>query len=78
MGKAEIISGLQHLTAQEREEVRAKLGELAARPVASSEMIAQRKAALRRLRELGGLRRLIPDSVAWQRELRQDRPLDGR
>jgi hypothetical protein len=76
MGKAEIISELPRLTAQERAEVRAKLDELAAMPVASSEMVAQRKAALQKLRELGGLRGLIPDPVTWQRELRQDRPLD--
>ena len=45
---------------------------------ASPEMVAQRKAAFQRLRELGGLRDVIPDPVAWQREMRQDRPLPGR
>jgi hypothetical protein len=30
------------------------------------------------LRARGGLRDLIPDPAAWQRELRQDRPLPGR
>ncbi len=78
MGKAEIISELPCLTAQERAEVRAKLDELAAMPVASPEMVAQRKAALRKLRELGGLSQHIPDPVAWQRELRQDRGQDCR
>jgi hypothetical protein len=33
--------------------------------------------ALRELRT-AGLGELIPDPVAWQRELRQDRPLPGR
>lgn len=78
MGKAEIIAELRCLTAQERAEVRAKLDELAATPVASSEMVEQRKVALRKLRELGGLGQLIPDPVTWQQELRQDRPLDRR
>jgi len=36
------------------------------------EMVARRKTALKELRELGGLREVIPDPVAWQRELRQD------
>ena len=34
--------------------------------------------ALKELRKLGGLRRLIPDPVAWQREQRKERPLPGR
>ena len=34
--------------------------------------------ALMELRKLGGLRDVIPDPVAWQRELRKDRPLPGR
>jgi hypothetical protein len=34
--------------------------------------------ALKELRKLGGLRGAIPDPVAWQRELRKDRPLPGR
>lgn len=34
--------------------------------------------ALKELRKLGGLRDVIPDPVAWQRELRKDRPLPGR
>jgi hypothetical protein len=46
--------------------------------VASASMLAQRKAALARLRELGGLKSVIPDPVAWQRDLRTDRPLPGR
>ncbi|GMU80458.1 MAG: hypothetical protein IT450_03140 [Phycisphaerales bacterium] len=78
MGKAEIISALPGLTAQERAEVRAKLDELADAPGASPEMVAHRKAALQRLRALGGLREVIPDPVTWQRELREDRPLDRR
>ena len=34
--------------------------------------------ALKELRKLGGLRHVIPDSVAWQREQRKERPLPGR
>lgn len=34
--------------------------------------------ALRSLREHGGLRHIIPDPMAWQREQRKDRPLPGR
>ena len=34
--------------------------------------------ALKELRKAGGLRDVIPDPVAWQRELRKDRPLPGR
>ena len=46
--------------------------------MATPEMVARRKEALRELRGLGGLRGVIPDPVAWQREMRQDRPLPGR
>ena len=45
---------------------------------ATPEMLARRKAAFQRLRELGGLRGVIPDPVAWQHDLRKDRPLPGR
>ena len=34
--------------------------------------------AFKELRKLGGLRHVIPDPVAWQREQRADRPLPGR
>ena len=47
-------------------------------PRATPEMVARRKAAFQKLRELGGLRDVIPDPVAWQREMRKDRPLSGR
>ena len=47
-------------------------------PRATAEMVQRRKEAFRRLRELGGLRDAIPDPMAWQRELRRDRPLPGR
>ena len=47
-------------------------------PRATPEMVAHRKDALRKLRESGGLRDVIPDPVAWQREIRTDRPLPGR
>ena len=45
---------------------------------AAPEMLRRRKEAFQELRALGGLRDAIPDPVAWQRELRQDRPLPGR
>lgn len=45
---------------------------------ATPDMVARRKAAFQKLRELGGLRQIIPDPAAWQREMRQDRPLPGR
>ena len=38
---------------------------------------AQALAALRRLHELGTFKE-IKDPVAWQREIRKDRPLPGR
>jgi hypothetical protein len=50
----------------------------AALPTASAEMIQQRKEALMALRELGGLRDVIPDPIAWQREQREDRFLPER
>ncbi len=49
-------------------------------PVATPEMIARREkafAALRRLQERNPYRD-IEDPVAWQREIRKDRPLPGR
>ena len=79
MGKIEIIAELPRLSPEERAEVRAKLDELAGAataPAASPQMVAQRKAALQKLRELGGLRHVIPDPLAWERDMRQDRPLD--
>jgi hypothetical protein len=47
-------------------------------PMATPEMLARRAEAIDRLRELGGLKDIIPDPVAWQREQREDRPLPGR
>jgi len=46
--------------------------------LATPEMLAQRKEALAALRALGGLKDVIPDPAAWQREQREDRPLPGR
>lgn len=46
--------------------------------LATPQMLDQRKKALAALRTLGGLKDVIPDPVAWQRELREDRPLPGR
>ena len=34
--------------------------------------------AFKTLRKMGGLRHMIPDPVAWQREQRMDRSLPGR
>ncbi len=34
--------------------------------------------ALKELRKLGGLRHVVPDPVAWQREQRKERPLPDR
>ena len=48
------------------------------RPAATPEMLARRKAAYAGLRALGGLGDAIPDPVAWQREIREDRTLPGR
>ncbi|MCC6795994.1 MAG: hypothetical protein IT366_12825 [Candidatus Hydrogenedentes bacterium] len=45
---------------------------------ATPEMVARRMEALEALRALGGLSDVIPDPVAWQREMREDRPLPGR
>jgi hypothetical protein len=47
-------------------------------PLATPEMLSQRREALAGLRELGGLRDVIPDLMAWQREQREERPLPGR
>jgi hypothetical protein len=41
-------------------------------------MLGQRREALAALRALGGLKDVIPDPAAWQREQREDRPLPGR
>ncbi len=46
--------------------------------LATPEMLAQRKEALASLRALGGLKDVIPDPSAWQREQREDRSLPGR
>lgn len=45
---------------------------------ATPEMLHQRRQALTALRSLGGLKDVIPDPIAWQRELRDDRSLPGR
>src|SRR5438105_9893671 len=40
---------------------------------ATPDTVARRMAALKELRGLGGLRDVIPDPLAWQREMRHDR-----
>jgi len=47
------------------------------KPTATPEMIQRRMEALKRVRELNPYRN-IADPVAWQREIREDRPLPGR
>ena len=42
------------------------------------EMLGQRSETLAALRAFGGLKDVIPDPAAWQREQREDRPLPGR
>ena len=54
-------------------EEKPKRGKLTASP----EMIARREAALQEIRKLNPYRD-ITDPVAWQREMREDRPLPGR
>jgi hypothetical protein len=44
---------------------------------ATPEMIARRKEAFAKLRQMNPFRG-IDDPVAWQREIRKDRPLPGR
>jgi hypothetical protein len=46
--------------------------------LAPPELVARRKQIIQELRELGGLSDVIPDPVAWQRQMREDRPLPGR
>ena len=45
---------------------------------ATLEMLGQRKEALAVLRSLGGMKDVIPDPVAWQREQREGHALPGR
>lgn len=58
--------------------LKAANGDSSSVPRATPEMLRRRKQALQELRALGGLRDVISDPAAWQRELRQDRPLPGR
>ena len=46
--------------------------------LATPEMLARRKEALAAQRALGGLKKVIPDAEAWEREQREDRSLPGR
>ncbi len=47
-------------------------------PTATPEMLAKRAAAFEAIRAMGGLKDVIPDPVAWQRETREDVVLPGR
>jgi hypothetical protein len=46
-------------------------------PRATPEMLQRRKEAFEKLRQLNPFRE-IADPVAWQKEIRKDRPLPGR
>lgn len=61
------------LMTMESTEEKPKRGKLTATP----EMIARRVTALEEVRKLNPYRD-ITDPLAWQRELREDRPLPGR
>ena len=58
--------------------LRAATGTHRMAPIATPEMLALRREALKELRELGEVAKIIPDPVAWQREQREDRQLPGR
>ena len=47
-------------------------------PTPTPEMLAKRAIAFDELRAQGGLSDVIPDPLAWQREVREDRALPGR
>ena len=47
-------------------------------PIATPEALARRAAAFEAIRAMGGLKDVIPDPVAWQREIREDVVLPGR
>lgn len=47
-------------------------------PTATPEMLAKRVAAFEAIRAMGGLKDVIPDPAAWQREIREDVVLPGR
>lgn len=47
-------------------------------PGATPEMVAKRSEALAQLRAMGGLKEVIPDPVAWQKEMREEAKLPGR
>ncbi len=47
-------------------------------PIATPEVLAKRAAAFEAIRAMGGLKDVIPDPVAWQREIREDVVLPGR
>ena len=53
------------------------LGSHVAGTADSAELRRQRVAALERIAARGGIKS-IADPVAWQREMREDRPLPGR
>ena len=73
-GKLRVVASLQAIAEISKPDLAIIRASLKATP----EMMAKRKAALESLRAAGGLRDFISDPSAWQREIRQDRPLPGR
>lgn len=69
-GRAQIILTLKTDPGETTKPPRQKL-------VATPEMVEAREAALEEIRRLDPFRD-IADPVAWQREIRKDRPLPGR
>ena len=47
-------------------------------PPVTPEMVAKRRSEFDAIRAMGGLKNVFPDSVAWQREAREDVVLPGR
>ena len=70
---AELRHGKIEVTAT----LRAARGTSPALPRATPEMLRRRKEAFAKLRQLNPFRE-VQDPVAWQREIREDRPLPGR
>ena len=68
-GRAHVLMTVESVQGQDQPK-RRKL-------TATPEMIARRAAALEEIRRLNPYRD-ITDPVAWQREMREDRPLPGR
>lgn len=73
-----VVPELRHGKVEVTATLRAANGSSPTPPRATPEMVKRRQEAFQKLREMGGLYDAIPDPAAWQREIRQDRPLPGR